>query len=310
MFYHNKPRFKTSRAIDGNGHLYEIEMHKTTLKHDTPIQLDKMILDVAKIRMCQWVYDFLGYYLRAHSYKLIQMDTDSMYTHFQVDLDLDQMDDPTYCPLAPLVRAERQAEFEECVYHNCDDNWVPDYSRHFLCRGCCAGHNKHDQKTPLLFKLEAYGKHMTALCSKTYAMVQSDGKEKVASKAIQKKALLYKLGDAVNDAMDQCLHQGEDTLVENTTFRIHKGEIHTVKQNKSAFNQVYTKREVLADGVSTRPLDLVLRPKNTPEGCLSPPPRKMMTPYEDEARVRVELGMGELADYGLQEEPEPRGIET
>ena len=32
--------------------------------------------------------------------------------------------------------------------------------------------------------------------------------------------------------------------------------------------------------------------------------------YEDEARVRVELGFGDLADYGIQEEPEPRGIDV
>ena len=67
MYYYNKPRFKTSRAIDGDGQLYEVEMHKTVLKHDTPIQLGEMILDVAKIRMYQWGYDFLGYYLLAGS---------------------------------------------------------------------------------------------------------------------------------------------------------------------------------------------------------------------------------------------------
>ena len=101
---------------------------------------------------------------------------------------------------------------------------------------------------------------MTALSSKTYAMVQSNGTEKVASKGVQKKALLHVLGDAVNESMDQCLHEGQDTIIENTSFRLYKGEIHTMKQKKSAFNQIYTKREVLADGVSTRPLDLVLRP--------------------------------------------------
>ena len=193
-----------------------------------------MILDVAKIHMCQWVYDLLGYYLQAGSYKLIQMDTDSMYAHFNLQLDYDRMDDPTYCPLRPLVREHCLAEFDACLYNHCYDDWVPDYSRDFLCRCCCARHNKHDQKTPLLFKLEAYGKDMTALCSKTYAMVQSDGTEKVASKGVQKKALLHVLGDAVNESMDRCLHEGQDTIIENTSFRLHKGEIHTMKQKKSA----------------------------------------------------------------------------
>ena len=131
MFYHNKPRFKTSRAIDGDGHLYEVEMHKTALRHDTPIQLGKMILDVAKICMCQWVYDFLGYYLRAGSYKLIQMDTESMYAQFDLQLEYERMDDPTYCPLRPLVREHRLAEFDACLYNHCYDEWVPDYSRNF-----------------------------------------------------------------------------------------------------------------------------------------------------------------------------------
>ena len=148
MFYHNKPRFKTSRVIDGEGEFYEVELHKSMLKHDTPIQLGKMILDVAKIRMCQWVYDFLGYYLKRDSYKLIQMDTDSMYAHFNLELDYDRMDDPTYCPLRPLVREERLQEFEKHVFGNCRDDWVPDYSADFLCRCCCARHNKYDQKTP------------------------------------------------------------------------------------------------------------------------------------------------------------------
>ena len=165
---------------------------------------------------------------------------------------------------------------------------------------------------------------MTALCSKTYAMVQSDGTEKVASKGVQKKVLLHLLGDAVNESMDKCLHEGQDTLTENTSFRLHKGAIHTMKQKKSAFNQIYTKREMLADGVSTQPLDMVLRPyqKYIPDGEDDPNDPVAQQPavfvdgegginaYEDEARVRVELGMGELADYGLQEEPEPRGIEV
>ena len=85
------------------------------------------------------------------------------------------------------MREHRLAKFDECIFNNCQDNWVPDYNIDFLCRCCCARHKKHDQKTPLLFKLEAYGKNMTALCSKTYAMVQADGSEKVASKGYKRK---------------------------------------------------------------------------------------------------------------------------
>ena len=123
--------------------------------------------------------------------------------------------------------------------------------------------------------------------------------------------------------MEGCLQQGVDTQITNTSFRLHKGSIHTVQQSKSAFNQVYVKRQVQADGVSTRPLDMVLRPfKKHSRGVTLdveddiPQPARLIdgeggiNVAEDEARVRVELGMGELGDYGIAEEPEPRGIDV
>ena len=46
--YHNKPNFKCSRVINSDFNLYEIELMKKKLVHDPPIQLGKMILDMAK----------------------------------------------------------------------------------------------------------------------------------------------------------------------------------------------------------------------------------------------------------------------
>ena len=84
MQQHAKPRFKCSRGID-RAHVYETELHKKMLKHDTPVQLGKIILDKANTRMC--VYDFLKHYLIPGSYKLIQMDTNSVYAYFNLELD-------------------------------------------------------------------------------------------------------------------------------------------------------------------------------------------------------------------------------
>ena len=145
-----------------------------------------------------------------------------------------------------------------------------------------------------------------ALFSKIYALSQPDGTEKLASKGFQKKALLYNLGNAVNESISVCLHEGQETMVQNTSFRLHLSHMHTVLQKKSAVNQVYTKRRVLADGVSTEPLDLVLRPYKRVDRGVRPQTEvgdEIEQPMEyidgadeigddeDEARVRVELGL-------------------
>ena len=105
------------------------------------------------------------------------------------------------------------------------------------------------------------------------------------------------------------LNDGDDLMVENSSFRLYKQEMHTVKQKKSAYNQIYVKRKVLDDGIGTEPLDIVLRsykkltrgleleiPENPVEFN---PVAEAITNSQDEARVRVELGMGQLEDYDI-----------
>ena len=46
----------------------------------------------------------------------------------------------------------------------------------------------------------------------------------------------------------------------NVGFRIKISDIYTYSQNKIGFNYFFCKREVLADGVSTKPLDITLSP--------------------------------------------------
>ena len=287
------------------------ELMKKKLVHDAPIQLGKMILDMAKIRMLQWVYDFLLEYLQPNSYKYIQMDTDSLYSFFDTKPDLDRLkNDICYCPLESLVMPEKLNSFREGIYGHCYDGWQPDYNIHFLTRCCCKKHAQHNQKTPGLFKLEAYGKSMVALCSKIYALELMDGGDKLATKGVQKKALLHTLaGASVCQSMAKCLNDGDDLMVENSSFRLYKQEMHTVKQKKSAYNQIYVKRKVLDDGISTEPLDIVLRPyKKLTRGLKleileNPvafnPEAETITNSQDEARVRVELGMGQLEDYDI-----------
>ena len=85
--------------------------------------------------------------------------------------------------------------------------------------------------------------------------------------------------------------------------------MHTVKQKKSAYNQIYVKRKVLDDGIGTEPLDIVLRSNKKltrglkleiPENPVEfNPVAEAITNSQDEARVRVELGMGQLEDCDI-----------
>ena len=100
---------------------------------------------------------------------------------------------------------EKLNSFREVIYGHCYDGWQPDYNIHFLTRCCCKKHAQHDQKTPGLFKLEAYGKSMVALCSKTYALELMDGGDKLATKGVQKNSLLHTLaGASVCESMAKC----------------------------------------------------------------------------------------------------------
>ena len=50
--------------------------------HDIPKQLGFFVLQYAKLRMLEFYYDCLDYYMNRDDYELCQMDTDSIYLLF------------------------------------------------------------------------------------------------------------------------------------------------------------------------------------------------------------------------------------
>ena len=56
---------------------YEVEKTKNKINHELPIHISVFILNYAKLRMLEFCYDFLDYYLPREDFEIMEMDTDS-----------------------------------------------------------------------------------------------------------------------------------------------------------------------------------------------------------------------------------------
>ena len=102
-----------------------------------PFQVGIVVYQLAKLRMLEFYYDFLDYFLDRRDFELIQMDTDSMYFALAYD------------KLEEAIKPERRKEFEQEK-----KEWL--------------SWDKWSNREPGLFKLEKEGTRAIALCSKCY----------------------------------------------------------------------------------------------------------------------------------------------
>ena len=89
---------------------YEVEKTKKKINLDLPIHIGVFILNYAKLRMLEFYYNFLDYYLPREDIQIIKMDTDSNY----LGITAENVED--------LIKPEEQFEREK-------HNWL----RHFTC---------------------------------------------------------------------------------------------------------------------------------------------------------------------------------
>ena len=151
----NDPRFKKCNVITDN--LYEMEMAKTKIRFDLPIQLGYHILQLAKLWMIQFRYDCLEEYCYVNDFEYLEMDTDSAY----LSLAGKQFEDIVKPNKKQSLHYETMGQCRDFEYTS-EDGFFP--------RECCKRHKAYDKRTPGLFKVEAEGKAMIALCSKTYIL--------------------------------------------------------------------------------------------------------------------------------------------
>ena len=93
-----------------------------------------------------------------------------------------------------------------------------------------------------LFNLESSGTEMVCLSSKTYVHGH-----------------MSKIQDPLQ-TLNSVLESGNSISVGNVGFRARNNTVRRYTQDRVGFGYFYCKREVLADGIRTKPLNLVLAP--------------------------------------------------
>ena len=127
------------------------------------------------------------------------------------------------------------------VYDIVRKNWFP--------RTDTPEHAAYDKRTPGLFKEEYSGDGMIALCSKTYYCL---GKEdKFSCKVINKRTNQITKEKYMDDLLSK-----KSVSSTNGGFRSMDNQVFTYSQKRTGFSYFYPKRIVLADGVSTAPLEI------------------------------------------------------
>ena len=94
---HNKTSYETQqqykrsvsspyfRDADKYGEVYEVQKRKHITNQNMAIQLSSGILQYAKLRMLQFVYEFLYKFIDKKDFNIMYMDTDSIYSAFASD---------------------------------------------------------------------------------------------------------------------------------------------------------------------------------------------------------------------------------
>ena len=230
------------KSMEELGAVFEVEIFKSRITIDNPIQIGFFILQYAKLRMLEFYYDCLIKYMKPNSFELTETDTDSIY----MAINAESLDD--------CIKSDYKSRYEKEIFGSCSDNknpvWFP--------RRCCSKHSALDSRFCGAYKLEFQGIKMVSLCSKSYIIEDADGRQKIYCKGISKKNLSNPMSNYEETLKRKCTRSST-----NHGFRMNGSDMFTYSQEKIGFNYFYCKREVLSDGISTKPLPIILSPWNT-----------------------------------------------
>ena len=219
-----KPNFKSGVLFGEN--LMGCEMGKIKVVMNKPVYLGQAILDLSKIVMYEFHYDYMKPKYSGNL-KLCYMDTDLLVYHIKTE---DFYQD---------IAGDIKDRFDTSGYDKRDARPLP------------IGLNK---KVIGLMKDELGGKIMTefvVLRPKLYAYRKLDGKEDKRCKGL-KKCVVKKTLD-FND-YKKCLFdpgKSKSTFRLQLMFRNRKHEVHTVKVNKVTLNRDDDKQIAKKDRIST-----------------------------------------------------------
>ena len=155
---------------------------------------------------------------------MCEMDTDTAYIAIAGD------------SVESLVKPELHQEFQQDKCH-----WFPWTNT--------AEHKAYDKRTPVLFKVEWEGQGIIGLCSKTYYCFGT--KDKFSCKGVNNKT-----NEINKDKYPNELLTKQNSAGVNRGFHVVNNTMYTFTQMRNAFSYFYPKWKVLANGVSTLPLDI------------------------------------------------------
>ena len=199
------------------------EMGKIKVVMNKPVYLCQVILDLSKIVMYEFHYDYMVPKYGLENLKLCYMDTDSL------------------------------------VYDNKTEDFYEDIANDVEARFDTSGYSKTDfrplpilnKKVIGLMKDKLGGKIMTefvALRPKLYSYKKLDGSEdkkcKGIKKCVVKKTLTF-------ENYKTCLFRDSTEYRSQLMFRSSKHEVHTIEVNKAALDRDDDKRISRKEGIST-----------------------------------------------------------
>ena len=217
----SEPHYRTINYISED--LSIIEMNKTRVKMNKPIYLGLSILDISKILMYEFWYDYMKPKYNGNV-KLWYMDTDSFIMNIKVN------------------------DFYKDIANDVEKRF--DTSNYEVNRPLPTGKNK---KVIGLMKDELGGKIITkfvTLRPKTYSDLTDDDKEDKKAKGTKKCVIkrIIKLDDYKN-----CLLKDEILLKSQQRFISNKHDVYTKDINKIALSKNDDKRIVSSDKITSYP---------------------------------------------------------
>ena len=217
-----KPNFKGRKIFNEN--LVSVHMKKTSLTMNKPVYLGMCILDLSKIIM----YDFHYNYIKSKygdKAKLLFSDTDSLMYEIQTE--------DFYKDIAGDVKNK----FDTSDYPENHPSGIP------------TGENK---KVLGKMKDEAAGKiinEFVGLRAKLYSYKMYEGEKEIKKcKGIKKQVVESSI---THEDYKTCLLTGKEQLRKQNILRSYNHEIYTEEVNKVALSALDDKRHILSDGIHT-----------------------------------------------------------
>ena len=222
----SEPNYHTVNYISED--LSIIEMNKTKVKMNKPIYLGLSILEISKILMCEFWYDYMKPKY-GNNVKVCYMDTDS------------------------FVMNVKTEDFYKAISNDVEKRF--DMSNYEVNRPLPTGKNK---KIIGLMKDELGGKIITefvTLRPKTYSYLTGDCKEDKKAKGTKKCVIkrMIKFNDYKNYDYKKCLLKDEVILKSQQRFISNKHDVYTENINKIALSNNDDKRIVSSDKITSYP---------------------------------------------------------